>query len=49
MRIWFAVAACVSGALLIIGGIAMWSIPAAVIVAGCAVLAAGALLIDVTE
>ena len=49
MKIWLAIAASLSGAALIIVGVAMLSIPAAVILAGIMVLAGGALLIDVTE
>jgi hypothetical protein len=49
MRFWLALVACLSGVGLIIGGIAMVSIPAAVIVAGVAVLGMAALLIDVGE
>ncbi|MES2360089.1 MAG: hypothetical protein V4529_17240 [Gemmatimonadota bacterium] len=49
MKLLLAILAVLSGALLIIAGVSMFSIPAAVILAGCALLAAGALLIDVTE
>ena len=46
---WLSWIVSVSGAILIIGGVAMIYIPAAVILAGCAVLGIGAFLIDVPE
>ncbi len=49
MKLAISIASVLTGALLIIVGVSMFSIPLAVILAGSVLLAGGALLIDVTE
>lgn len=47
MRIRVAITVAVSGIALIIGGVAIWSIPAAMVLAGAFLLAVGGLVFDV--